>query len=304
MQPCQVQLLANTLGLASTGLTRLISGTNSVWLLDGVGVVLRVAGPDVEQRHLISQVWHARALIEAGAPFVAPTVGPQPVTAGGLHATVWAHVPPTGAVDFASFGRAARALHSAEAAARVAAVSRRYGTEMPDALDAAALEVRIGALATSGVATVEQLRVLAPWPARMATQVAALPAAPRCVVHDDLYAKNVIQSAAGAVLSDPDNLAWGRPDYDLAFVTRAAQAGSITAAEADAFASGYGSALPDVDTAWVLARFHRLRWVCLLLERARWMPSAAAVLAREIPAWANPNGPQPPTTGPAAGSQL
>jgi Ser/Thr protein kinase RdoA (MazF antagonist) len=176
---------------------------------------------------------------------------------------------------------------------RVAVAADRSGdVGLPDLYDVAALGAELDRLATAGLARGPEVRILTPWLGRMAADGVVLRRGRRCVVHGDLWPKNVVAVRGAAVLVDPDNIGWASPDYDLAFLARGVAAGVVTAAAADAFVAGYGAGLPDLEQAWAHARFHRLRWVLQLIRRRRWLERADRTLAGEIPLWARASGPR------------
>lgn len=111
------------------------------------------------------------------------------------------------------------------------------------------------------------------------------------LVHDDAWAKNVTQTAHGAHLLDPDNLAWGAREHDLSFLTRAHDNGSIDYDTLARFERGYGAIVPSPDEAWAHAYVHRMRWVLNLIE-TRDQPESARSLNIELPLWALPRGPR------------
>lgn len=280
--------LAAVAGISPASATRMPGGSNAVWLLEGTGCVLRIAGPDMSSENLTTHLHTASLLVSAGVPFVRPAYNAV-LESRGLRGTLWVWERPVGEMSYSLFGEAVRLLHTAG----TIALSGVGAPALPDALDSRSLLDSLRSLRSQGLISGEELAVLEPWPSRLAERLDALPPAPATLVHDDLWGKNIIPSARGVVLSDPDGFSWARADYDLAFIRRGVENGTVSPEDARAFEDGYGEKLPDLTTSWTLAYFHRLRWVCLLLRRRPWMPSTRLVLASELPLWCLPEGPRP-----------
>lgn len=309
---CSANLLcafAEVAGLPTDGWVPLSGGrTNAVWAQPSTHTVLRVAGADICADESQRTLTLADQLARRGVAVVAPTKS-RVLRLGARHATRWKLETAYGPVDYEAFGAATRTLHVR--GADVARNAQRTGLRIPAALDHEHLRRALDLLRVSATLSAAEYALLEPWVDRLAEDADRLGCSAFTdsktsaddergrLVHDDLWAKNAIpvraaDGTAKVVLADCDNLAWGPAEYDLAFITRGVEAGKVTAGEASAFASGYGEALPNVETAWAFARAHRLRWVLLLVERRVWLPYAHEALVAELPLWACPRGPQAP----------
>jgi Ser/Thr protein kinase RdoA (MazF antagonist) len=278
----QALLLAAAAGVPSRTARRLGSSTNVVWHLPDTAHVLRIAAAETPAGAVTFHLALAAALAAAGVPFARPAL-PGPVTAAGMTASLWHYDEPSGMLNYTQFGAATRALHTLGTAA--IAASPLAGA-VPHVLDADAITARLDHLEHTGRTTPAETAHLRRSVDHFRQDMAALPPAPSVLVHDDLWPKNAVQTAGGVLLIDPDNISWGPAQTDLAFITRAIAAGDLTAADGHAFEAGYGAPLPSPAAADSISRGHRLRWVCTLLGRREWHPTAAADLVEELPRWA------------------
>lgn len=267
------------------------ANTSQVWRVaghDGYDLVVRIAAPDVPDAALRQQVASARALAAAGVPFANPRTSVI-VPYGPLRATVWEDLGPSSGRDYEAFGAAVRALHDlAHSPAFDRADVRDPLLDLPDVVGLDTVRDDFHDAASSGLITVDEAALILPTLTTAETFFAEVGDAPVGLVHDDLWDKNVVftgrdaASGAGAFLIDPDNLAWGLPESDLAFITRALAWRRITEDEAFAFESGYGADLPDLATAQLLALPHRLRWILTCARRRPWSALAAEDFGDEI----------------------
>jgi aminoglycoside phosphotransferase (APT) family kinase protein len=291
------ELLLKKLDLPYEGLSPLKGqeeGKNSSWRVEGTEFMLRVAPENVTGDSVLVPLQAAVHLQQAGLHFVTPaypTVLSQ-VTGDGrrVNGGLWFYEETVSKrLDYRQLGQIVRQLQTTGTDA-----IRAAGLMLPQALDIEELRRDLELLKGWQAVTKEEYSLLAGWLPRIERGAARLPKAPDVLVHDDLWPKNLIMTEhRGLVLCDPDNLSWGRPEYDLAFIARALQQKLISRGQVEAFEQGYGGKIPDVTTAWRLALFHRFRWLCRLLERRDTDETAAAKVKAELPLWRRRRGPQP-----------
>lgn len=258
-----------------------ISGGNCVvWRTrthEGRPAVVRIVPPGADPQQALRRLELTRELVHTGVRFAPPANHPV-VRHRGLVATVWEDLGPSGPRDYESFGAATASLHAVHAAEGTP-FAALLG-DLPDADDHE--HVRRLYEAAAATLTRNERALLSPLIDDMDASYSTLRKESRCVVHDDLWEKNVVFTADGARLVDPDNLSWAFPDYDLAFITLARGNDGVTSRDLRAFESGYGARLPDQHTANLLALPHRLRWILQCVAERAWKPQAAGSLAYEL----------------------
>jgi hypothetical protein len=236
----------------------------------------------------------ANRLIQAGVKFVTPAfpLDIQAATKAGIEArgTLWFYEEVTAEkTDYLQFGQLAKQLQTTGTEALTSA-----GLVIPDVLSSASLKELLDSLKESDKITDAEYALLKAWVPRIEKGVAKFEGSNQVLSHDDLWAKNTLMTPdRGLLLCDPDNFGWGIAEYDLAFISRGRENGSISKEELQQFEAGYGGRVPDINTAWKLALFHRFRWVCHLMTRRDWDVLAQKKLAAELPLWNRKKGPQP-----------
>ena len=274
------------------GLTHLSTGQNTTWRVEGTPYLLRVAPESTSGAALMLNYQLANILNHSHVGFVSPAFplawqvmdDTRPV-----RGTLWFYEAPTGeALDYHALGKLVRAMQEHGTAA-----VRGSSLQLPHALDVETIETTLLELREYDILSVPEFTTLAGWLPRLARTTAAFRSASTVLVHDDLWPKNMLMTDRGLLLCDPDNMGWGPTEYDLAFLARALESKVITRSDVSAFERGYGGRIPDINTAWRLALFHRLRWVCCLAERRTWDKAAGVKLAAELALWQRRRGPQP-----------
>jgi aminoglycoside phosphotransferase (APT) family kinase protein len=270
------------------------TGTNTSWHAEGTPYVVRVADESVDNGMLQLGLQASVALQRTKVRFVTPAFPfvIQTETKSGQQArgTIWFYEESTGKpTDYRLLGQLVRDLQEEGTEA-----VKLAGVQLPDAMNINELKAELAELRKERLIDFASHQVLASWIPRIQRGASRLPESKRVLVHDDLWEVNTIMTSnRGLVLCDPDNLSWGRADYDLAFITRGREAGKISKEQVRAFEDGYGGHIPDINTAWRMAMFHRFRWVCRLAARAQTKPEAAKRLADELELWRRKRGPQP-----------
>jgi hypothetical protein len=298
----QRELVADLLGLGAATWQPLADATTAaVYRVVEHRLVVRFSQTPTRVAPLVAHVERATALVAAGVPFALPAVG-EPLTYIDPHvedspvgaATVWHDLGPSRPADYEQFGHTLRLLHDDGTRALVDDTGLRVVSDFDH------MRMRLDRAGLLGVITREEHDLLSPWVERMENLHPGHPrdssGAPAddgevVLVHDDVWPKNLIQTAHGAHLLDPDNLAWGTRAHDLAFLARAQDNGSIDLDTLVQFERGYGEQVPSPNTAWTHAYVHRMRWVLDLIE-SRHLPEPQRMLAIELPLWALPRGPR------------
>jgi hypothetical protein len=236
--------------------------TNTVFLGESLGVVVSVAGPGVVADAVTARIRLAGAVAER-APFVRPLLDvPQAQATDGGVVSVWEYVPTVPVRDLEAIGAAVARFH---------------------AVDGSTLETGTPALGPARVmwdsaAWIDDLalrRLLRPVDARVLSVVdrrlrAALgppDSGATALVHGDLFWPNVLVTTDGAVLCDTDELGFGSPEYDVAFLLDPDR-GQVAAADLQAFASGYGAPVPDAGMRRELVQRSHLTFTLRLVEGA------------------------------------
>lgn len=269
-------------------------GTNTSWHVEGTPYVVRVADESVDNGMLQIGLQTAVALQRTKVRFVEPAfplvIQTQTKDGREVRGSIWFYDEPGGEeTDYRGLGKLVRRLQEEGSEAVKAA-----GVQLPQAMSIPELKAELADLRKAGLIDFASHQLLASWIPRIQRAASRLPESKQVLVHDDLWAKNAIMTRdRGLVLCDPDNFSWGRADYDLAFISRGREAGVISREQVRAFEEGYGARVPDINTAWRLAMFHRFRWVCHLAARAQTNPESAKKLAAEIELWRRKRGPQP-----------
>lgn len=254
-------------------------GTNAVYRLRAVPVIVRVAPLHVHWEDIQRQVAVARWLAKDEIPAVRVVDVEQPIEAAGHLVTLWESVADGEANDLTQYGTAGelgeilRHLHAslppdslhlpvADPVARVEQQLERLGHLRDD--DCQLL-----------VDAYDQLRSLVPG-LRF-----ALPAGP---LHGDASVGNLLRDRAGhAVLSDLDNFRWGPRESDLILTAMFYDRyGWHTEAEYRDFADAYGFDVREWDGYQVLADLRELSMVLWVAGNADTSEEAAAELQRRL----------------------
>lgn len=269
-------------------------GTNTSWRALDTPYVVRVAAESVDNGLLQVGLRAATVFQAAGVRFVNPAF-PFVIQTADAHGaevrgTLWFYEQATGEpTDYRQLGEVVRELQEVGSASMEGA-----SVSLPDALSVSELQRELDDLFEQQFIDAATYELLDAWLPRIERGAAKLGPAKQVLVHDDLWAKNTIMTEErGLVLCDPDNLAWGRPEYDLAFISRGREAGRISREEVRAFEEGYKGRIPDLNTAWRMALFHRFRWVCHMIERQGESSELDQRLAGELALWRTKRGPQP-----------
>jgi Ser/Thr protein kinase RdoA (MazF antagonist) len=240
------------------GAVLLRHGTNAVYRLASVPVIVRVAPATAGRDEIRRQVAVARWLASVGVPAVRAVDVDQPVEAAGHLVTLWESVTDGAADDLdqygstAQLGDALRRLHAAQPPAGLRLL----------ALDTLRrLHVRIAGLTHLAPA---DRSFLADRAASLASGYRALefvlPAGP---IHGDANVGNLLRTRDGdAVLSDLDGFCTGPREWDLVLTAMSADRyGWHTEAEYQAFVEAYGYDLRQWDGYEVLADVRELLMV-------------------------------------------
>jgi hypothetical protein len=290
----QQTLVTDLLGLGSVTWVPLVGGeTSAVFRVPEHRLVFRFSHAPSHVDVLAAQVRRSSLLVAAGVPFVFPAIN-EPVVftdeeadgAPGGAVTVWHDLGNGTQVDYEEFGRTLRSLHDDGTPPLADDPDLRVVADFDH------MRLRLDHVVGRGLLSSAEHDVLAGWIPRMEDRYAQHATTDEMVlVHDDVWAKNVIMNQHGAHLLDPDNLAWGTRDHDLAFLAFAHDAGYIEYVDLVRFESGYGQLAPTPDVAWTHKYVHRMRWVLDLAE-SRHLSEPARMLAVELPLWCLPRGPR------------
>jgi hypothetical protein len=236
--------------------------TNAVYLSEGLGVVLSVAGPGVGRDDVAERVRLARAVAEQ-APFVRPVPDLiQPVDTGHGMVSLWELVVTTPTVDLEAVGSTLAQFHAIDGVALGAS-----STALGPARVMRDTGAWIADLAQRGRLRPADARVLSVEDRRLATALGHPDTGATGLLHGDLHWPNILMTRDGAVLCDTDEIGLGSPEYDVAYLFDPDRR-VLADADLRAFASGYGSPVPDVATRRQLARRSHLTFTLRLAERA------------------------------------
>lgn len=297
----QQALVAELLDLGPTTWLPLKAGsTSAVYRALEHRLVFRFSRTPHRRDLLVSHVSRAQALVAAGVPFAFPAVG-EPLTfidpdrddSPLAAVTVWHDLGTGHTLNYEEFGHALGLLH--DDGTRALADDTALGVVS----DFDHMRSRLEKASRRGLLSGAEHDVLASWVERMEAMHPGHPHEDSdavVLVHDDVWPKNVVQTPHGAHLLDPDNLAWGTREHDLAFLARAHDTGLIDDEALRGFQRGYGQLVPTPDTAWAHAYVHRMRWVLNLIE-TRDQTEPARMLGTELPLWSLPRGPRDEPAG-------
>lgn len=303
----QQDLAADLLGLANPRWEPLTEGTTAaVYRAVGHSIVVRFSRTPARVRALQAHLARAAALVAHGVPFAFPALAepllftdPALDDSPAAAATVWHDLGESQPIDYEALGHALRLLHDNGSTALAGDEALGVVSDFDH------MRLRLDRAARQSVLAVEEHDALGSWVDRMEASHPGHPmhASHRgpdgtspadggaVLVHDDVWPKNVIQHLHGAHLLDPDNLAWGTREHDLAFITRAQDNGTITFDDLLQFERGYGQQCPSPDIAWEHAYVHRIGWVLDLIE-SRHLSEPQRMLNIELPLWSLPRGPR------------
>jgi hypothetical protein len=236
--------------------------TSAVYLSEELGVVLSVAGPAVGRDEVAGRL-HLAGVVSERAPFVRPVPDlVQPFDSGHGMVSLWVFVATTPIVDFEAVGSTLARFHAIDGAAlRASSITLGPARVMRDT------RAWIADLARDGHLRPSDTRTLSAVDHRLTSSLGPPDPTAAGLVHGDLQWPNVLTTPGGAVLCDADELGLGSPEYDVAYLFDPDR--RVTAdADLEAFASGYGSPVPDVGTRRLLARRSHLTFTLRLAERA------------------------------------
>jgi Ser/Thr protein kinase RdoA (MazF antagonist) len=289
----EAKLLLHKYDMPYGRLTRLGGNVNVLWHVGDTPYLLRVSKVNDDAQNLSNGLQVATLLSQRGVPFAAPAyplVWQVDTEDGPVRATLWFYEevmskPPS----YFEFGELVRRFQ--EDGTRALEVS---GLLLPDVLSVEDLRYSIDQLREFELASASEYKLLASWLPRLGRTAAHYKDAPRVLTHDDLWPANLLNThERGLLLCDPDNLSRGPAEYDLAFIARLFEEKAISRRQVGDFERGYGGKIPDINSAWRLALFHRFRSVTHMMERRAWDPQMAVRLKAELPLWERKKGPQP-----------
>ncbi|MFD7161170.1 phosphotransferase family protein [Kribbella sp. NPDC059898] len=131
--------------------------------------------------------------------------------------------------------------------------------------------------------------------AQLTKAFAELPAGlPRCTIHGDAWAGNVVVTADGPVLLDLERFSLGPPEWDLvSTAVRLSTFGTMTAKDYESFAAAYGHDVLKWDGFDVLRDIRELRITCYAAQRASEEQSVRAEAALRVACLRGLRGPRP-----------
>ncbi len=227
-----------------------------------LGVVVSVAAPGVDATVVAHRLELARA-VGGRARFVRPLAGVvQPVVTDHGVVSVWEYVPTVPLVDFEAVGADIARFHAIDASVLGAGPA-----PLPPARVMRDTAGWIDSLAHAGRLRPADVRTLSTVDVRLNAALGRPDLDATGLIHGDLFWSNVLVTRDGAVLCDTDELGRGTPEHDVAFLF---DPDRRTDREQDlrAFASGYGSTVPDTTTRRLLVRRHHLTFTLRLAEAA------------------------------------
>lgn len=237
--------------------------TNAVFLGASLGVVVLVAAPGVGSDAVAYRMDLARE-VAARAPFVRPAADePLPVATLDGVLSVWEFVPTIPDRDFEAVGEAVARLHAVDGTTLGVG-----STPLGPARVMADTTAWIDELARGGRLRPADARVLSSVDRRIHDALGPPDAAATGLLHGDLHWPNVLLTPDGVVLCDADELGLGSPQYDVAYLLDPDR-GNSSAADVEAFASGYGAPVPDVATRRLLVQRSHLTFTLRLVGNAR-----------------------------------
>jgi Ser/Thr protein kinase RdoA (MazF antagonist) len=223
-------------GFDATGIALIRRGTNAVYRLQSVPVVVRVAPVSADVEEIALQVGVARWLAAEGVPAVRALDIPQPVFANGRQVTLWESVSDGDSDDHQQYGstqelgQILRRLHSLPAPQLA----------LPRFQPTFTVRERLSRLDHIEAA---DRRMLTERADRLADDYARLTfELPHGPIHGDANVGNLLKNRAGhGVLSDLDEFSIGPREWDLVQTAIFTDLyGWHTEAEYQAFVDGYG----------------------------------------------------------------
>ncbi|MGY3334072.1 hypothetical protein ACVW0K_000171 [Streptomyces filamentosus] len=262
---------ARAAGIDHSGARLLRGQTNAVVLLEGAGVVAKIARKGSRTDDAVRTVAFVRWLTAVGFPTVPLRPGDQPVVVDGHAVTFWQHLPqPPHPVAAHQLAGPLRALHTLPAPP----------VALPARDDLAAIR---RSLSTTTCLPPRTLARLGEHADRLEADLAAVefPLAPG-VIQGDPQHRNALHLGTGAVLCDWDTVAFGRPEWDLVTVEVHCRRFGYGRRHYAAFAEAYGW---DV-TRWpghpVLAAVRELRMITTNARKVHHAPATLEEVERRV----------------------
>jgi hypothetical protein len=236
--------------------------TNVVFLGPSLGAVVSVAPWGVGTDAVGARLRLAASIADR-APFVQPLpdVGQPVATEHGI-VSVWQFVPTVPVRDFEAIGATVARFHGIDATTLDTGTSPlRPARVMRDA--AAWIET----LGGRGRLRPADVRTLTEVDRRLVSALGVPDPTPTGLLHGDLYWPNVLVTSGGAVLCDVDELGLGSPEYDVAYLLDPDRR-PLATANVHAFASGYGTSVPEPGLRRLLVQRSHLTFTLRLAERS------------------------------------
>lgn len=236
--------------------------TNAVFLGESLGVVVAVAGSGISANCVAARIQLARA-ISKRAPFVRPLPdAEQPLATDGGVVSVWEYVPTVPALDLEVIGAAVARFHAVDGSTVETGTSALgLARVMRDTAE------WIDDLAHRRLLRPADARVLSIVDNRLLSSLGPPDTGAKSLVHGDLHWPNVLVTNESAVLCDTDEIGLGSPEYDVAYLLDSDRQ-HVSQPDLDAFASGYGSPVPEIGARRMLVQRSHLTFTLRAAERA------------------------------------
>lgn len=269
-------------GLSGTEAELVRFHQNSVYRLPRLGLTVRIYGPEDGAAKARLMVAFSEFLKDKDLPAVrlSNRFSEQPFDIDGRQVTIWNWLDSDDSAgdDYHAFGAALRDLH---------AVSSSFEYPVAELDPMKKIRNRLGRLATGGRLATQYLDILE------ASYGRTLELAPGLmqsrlgtgVLHGDALRKNAVLSGGRMHLIDFDSVCRGPLEWDLAPTLVAEKRLGLSAADCDAFLTGYGigrDALPDIEPAMIVKQLSMTVVLCL---KAGESDAINANIDRRLRAW-------------------